>query len=101
MSEKTRLRFLPTIDLWANGGAMQDAIRSGQIQLIPGQWCQCGPGAKSRFVCVRPSGDLWLVHAEGHPTNPTIKTARFSECVKSWTVKPKGMKTRRGVKATV
>lgn len=80
---QTRLRFLPTIDLWANHGVMQDAIRSGQLQLLPGQWVQCGPGPKSRFVCVRPGGSLWVVHAEGGE-NPTIKTQRFSEICALW-----------------
>jgi hypothetical protein len=84
---KQQLRFLPTIDLWANGGIMQDAIRTGQLQLLPGQWVQCGPGPKSRFVCVRPGGSLWVVHAEGHPENPTIKTQRFSEICALWTGK--------------
>lgn len=84
---KTRRRFLPTIDLWANGGVMQDAIISGQLQLIPGQWVQCGSGPKSRFVCIRgtgPTARLWIVHPEGDPDSPTITRERFSNVCALW-----------------
>lgn len=74
--------FLPTINLW--DAATQDAVRSGQIRLQVGQWVQCGPGKKSRFVCVRPCGDIWCVHADGSIDNPTVRRERFTDCVNSW-----------------
>ena len=75
------MRYLPTLDLWANRGVLQTAIRSGQLKIQPGQWLQCGPGSKSRFVCVRPGGSIWAVHAD---ESGGVPTARFSNCCLSW-----------------
>jgi hypothetical protein len=76
------MRFLPTVDMW--NAATQDAVRSGQLRLLPGQWCQCGPGPKSRFVRVTEHGSIWLVHAEGPHGKLGIKRARFSEYCRAW-----------------
>lgn len=42
------MAFLPTVDMWKH----EEAIRSGEMVLTRGQWVQCGPGPKSRFVAV-------------------------------------------------
>lgn len=59
------MRYLPTIDLWANEGRNQDLIRAGKLRLIPGQWCQCGNGPKCRWVGISSGGILWVAHPEG------------------------------------
>jgi len=74
------MRFLPTVDLW--NSATHTAVSSGQLKLIPGQWCQCGQGPKCRFVCVRKGGSIWVIHADG---TGGITRKRFSQAVKSWT----------------
>ena len=76
------MRYLPTQDLWANKGVLQTALVSGQVKFQPGQWIQCGPGPKSRVVCVRPSGSIWAVHADG---TGGVSRSRFSECCRTWT----------------
>jgi len=58
------MRFLPTIDLWANGVTV--ALRAGQLRLQRGQWVRCGTeGEPSRFVAVREGGSIWVAHSEG------------------------------------
>lgn len=59
------MKYLPTIDLWANEGINQDRIRSGELKVQAGQWVQCGPGPRARFVGVTSGGTLWVAHSEG------------------------------------
>lgn len=58
-------QFRKTVDLWENEGANQDRILSGNLVLQTGQWVQCGPGPKSRFVGVSRGGVFWVSHSEG------------------------------------
>lgn len=57
------MKFLPTIDLFANG--VESALRNGQLKLQTGQWIYCGDRQPSRFVALRPGGTLWAVHPQG------------------------------------
>ena len=79
------MQFVKTIDLWADKGINQDRILSGELKIQTGQWVQCGPGKKSRFIKATASGSLWIIHAEGHPhENPKITRERFSSCCSAW-----------------
>lgn len=78
------MRYLPTVDLWANGGVMQTAIRTGQVKLQPGQWVRCGQGPLSRFVRVTDQGSIWAVHAD---QTGGVPRKRFSECCRLWQAK--------------
>ncbi len=56
------MRYLNTVNLWDN--ATHTAIISGQLKLLSGQWVQCGPGNRSRFVGVH-NGVINAVHWSG------------------------------------
>ncbi len=72
------MSFQKTVDLW--NPETQTAVINGDLKLKVGQWVQCGPGPKSRFVCVRPSGTLWVIHKNGDENQTTVG---FSERVKT------------------
>ena len=56
------MKYLKTIDIWAMG----DAVRSGQLRLLPGQWVRCGSqGETCRFVRVSMGGVLHVIHNSG------------------------------------
>ena len=75
------MKYLPTIDMWANDGVMQTALRQGQLKLQPGQWIRCGQESPSRFVRVTKAGSIWAVHpGEGG----FITRKHFSECCRLW-----------------
>lgn len=57
------MKYLKTLNMWEP--SIQDAVLSGQIKLQPGQWVQCGPGHKSRFVSVRNGRSIWAAHWQG------------------------------------
>jgi hypothetical protein len=67
------MKFLPTVNLW--DAATAAALRSGQLKLQRGQWCQCGEGARSRFVGIYAGGrSIWVAHPEGkHGTRDSFK----------------------------
>jgi hypothetical protein len=88
------MKYLPTIDLWANNGLNQDKIRNGELRLQIGQWVQCGPGPKSRFVCLRDGGSIWVVHRNGNEKQTTGK--HFSRCAELWTGKRTIRKYKKG-----
>lgn len=56
------MRYIPTVNLWADG--VQDDLRSGALRLQPGQWVSCGTlgkgGYRSRFDRVSPGGILHM-----------------------------------------
>jgi hypothetical protein len=57
------MKYLPTIDLWADG--VQDLILSGRATLQRGQWCRCGAsGKRCRFVSISKQG-INVVHWQG------------------------------------
>lgn len=59
------MRYLPTIDLWNH--AFHNALLTGQIKLLPGQWVKCGSEKKSRFVCLTPGArSIWAAHWQGN-----------------------------------
>ena len=68
------MRYQKTINLWGDGSTIDD-IQNGKLILQTGQWVQCGNGPKSRFVVLRPGGDIWVTH---HPI------VEFSKIVKLW-----------------
>ena len=74
------MRYLPCVDLWSI--PIQAAVRSGQLRLQAGQWVQCGPGPKSRFVSLRQSGSIWAVHAG---RGGRIGKDHFRSCCRLWT----------------
>ena len=81
------MKFLPTVDLWSP--AINAAVRSGQLQLLPGQWVRCGQARPSRWVGVTPGGSLWAVHPHGEAG---VSNTRFRELLTVYT----GRATRKG-----
>ena len=60
------MKYLKTVDVWAMG----EAIRSGQLRLLPGQWVRCGSdGQTCRFVRVSMGGVLHVIHNTGRETS--------------------------------
>lgn len=60
------MKYLKTIDIWAMG----DAVRSGQLRLLPGQWVRCGgDGQTCRFVRCGAGGVLHVIHNGSESSN--------------------------------
>ena len=58
------MKYLPTINLWADG--ITTAILAGQLKLQRGQWVKCGKdGDPARFVQVKSGRSIWVAHSEG------------------------------------
>lgn len=55
------MRFLPTLDLWADDNAA--ALRAGTLKLQRGQWVYCGNDRPSRFIRATPSS-IWAIHPQ-------------------------------------
>ena len=76
------MKFLPTIDLWADG--VSTALRTGALKLQRGQWVRCGKGNKpARFVDVRPCGTIWVAHWEGEKDNTNRKFKGLCKIIKN------------------
>ena len=56
-----RMRYLPTLDLWAPG--MTEALYSGALKLQRGQWVRCGQERPSRFVRAN-RWSIWAIHPQ-------------------------------------
>lgn len=77
------MRFLPAIDLW---GPMGEAVRTGQLQLLPGQWVRCGADRPSRWIGMSPHRTTMLaVHPHG---DKGVTTERFLEALRLWSRAP-------------
>jgi hypothetical protein len=74
------MQYLPTVDL--TNRAIHEAVRTGQIKLLSGQWIKVNRDSKpSRFVTVRGNGaSIWAVHPEGKRgvTLPRFKALHFA-----------------------
>lgn len=57
------MRYLPTVDLWNN--ATNNAVRTGQLKLQPGQWVKCGNNRASRWCGKGRSGSMVAAHPKG------------------------------------
>ncbi len=58
------MRYLPTINLWADG--IQTAMANGQLKLQPGQWVRCGEtGERARYAGTSKGGALYVAHHNG------------------------------------
>lgn len=75
-------RFLPTINMW--DAQTQTRVLSGELQLQPGQWIQCGPGPKSRYSGVTSGGTIVATHAERDGNRLVVKTDRFMLHLDYW-----------------
>jgi hypothetical protein len=59
------MKFLPTLNLYANG--VQDAIRNGQLKLQTGQWLTCGnTNAKPCRYVSHTKHSINVVHWQGN-----------------------------------
>lgn len=66
-------RYLPTPDIW-NMETRAD-LDAGRLILQPGQWIQCGPGARSRFHRFnRDTGHIVAFHG---PVGPYSASAKY------------------------
>jgi hypothetical protein len=59
------MKYLPTIDLWADG--IQRSIYDGDLKIQRGQWMICGPtnSKKCRYVGSN-AGHINVVHWQGN-----------------------------------
>lgn len=57
------MKFLPAPDLW--NPAVNHAVRTGQLKLLPGQWVKCGSNKLSRFCGVGAAGTIVATHFDG------------------------------------
>ena len=78
------MQYLPTVDLWSP--AINAAVRTGQLRLLPGQWVRCGQSRPSRWVGVTRGGSLWAVHPHGAAG---VSNARFSDLLSAYTGRSK------------
>lgn len=59
------MKYLKTLNIWDAG--IQNAIVTGQIKILPGQWLTCGTGnaKKCRFVRIGSGKTLHVIHWQG------------------------------------
>jgi len=71
------MKYLPTINAWDPG--ISAALRLGALKLQCGQWLQCGPGPKSRYVRTCLGGSIWAIHYPFHCDYERMKVLNQSK----------------------